>query len=295
MDMIKMEPSIDPLDLHTSDATHTEDKKPLLKDGNLLDLHGTGIKTECVDHNSDLLLEIKVDDTVMKCEAEEQLCELDTVKDELKLEVTAEENEILADSVAETNDSTVSSEFISFGHEELTIIYQVAKHSVHSTKMLRAHTDEKRFKCNVCEKCFSNSSNLRRHVLKHTGKKAFKCDICGKCFFEQRHRKSHARQHTGEKPFICDVCGRCFSHSGTLKSHTRQHTGEKPFKCNVCGKCFSQSATVLSHERRHTGEKPFKCDCGKCFSQLSNLKSHECKHTGEKPFKCNLCGVSFPY
>ncbi|XP_069673470.1 uncharacterized protein [Periplaneta americana] len=97
MEVMKKEPDVDPLSIQWSDNTHTADKKPLSEEGNLLALHLAGIKTECVDHSYDPTSEIKVEEIALpdnivttKCKAEEELCNLDTVKDELKLEVTTE-------------------------------------------------------------------------------------------------------------------------------------------------------------------------------------------------------------
>ncbi|XP_069697207.1 uncharacterized protein [Periplaneta americana] len=101
MDVIKMELDINPLAMHSSD---TEEKKPLSEEGKLLDLHVTRIKEECVDESYDQNPEIKFEEIILpnnfpmvKCEVEEDLCDFDTVKDELKLEVAAEENQILPD------------------------------------------------------------------------------------------------------------------------------------------------------------------------------------------------------
>ncbi|KAJ4425979.1 hypothetical protein ANN_27605 [Periplaneta americana] len=106
MDVIKNEPEVDPLAIQWSDNTDRDEKKPLSEEGNLLDLHVAGIKTERVDHSYDLTSDIKIEETAMptnfvttKCKTEEELCHLDTIKDELKVEVTAEENEILTDSI----------------------------------------------------------------------------------------------------------------------------------------------------------------------------------------------------
>ncbi|XP_069669532.1 uncharacterized protein [Periplaneta americana] len=103
MEVIKKEPELDPLAIESSDKTDEDEKKPLSQKENFLDLHVARIKTECVDHSYDLTLKTKVEKTAVatdfvsaKCKAEEELCDLDTVKDELKLEITTEENEILS-------------------------------------------------------------------------------------------------------------------------------------------------------------------------------------------------------
>ncbi|KAJ4426022.1 hypothetical protein ANN_27649 [Periplaneta americana] len=64
---------------------------------NLLDLHVTGIKTECVDQGYELQFE-ETAVPMVKCEAEEGTCDVDTVKEELKLEITAEEDEFFTES-----------------------------------------------------------------------------------------------------------------------------------------------------------------------------------------------------
>jgi KRAB domain-containing zinc finger protein len=45
---------------------------------------------------------------------------------------------------------------------------------------VRIHTGNKRFKCDVCDKGFSQNGNLQTHIRTHTGNKPYKCDICGK-------------------------------------------------------------------------------------------------------------------
>ncbi|XP_069670245.1 uncharacterized protein [Periplaneta americana] len=106
MDVIKMEPGSDPMGIHSSGIADVEEKKPLSEEGNLLDLDVTKIKTECIDHGYDVKSEVTFEETavpivfpVLKSEAEEEFCELDQVK-EVKLEVTAEENEVLTESMS---------------------------------------------------------------------------------------------------------------------------------------------------------------------------------------------------
>ncbi|XP_069697090.1 zinc finger protein 37 homolog isoform X3 [Periplaneta americana] len=313
MDVIKMEHEVDPLERNSLN-------QPLTK-----------IKADCEDHGYDLTSQMKLEEAAvpintatMKYEAEEELCDVDTVKEELLLEAATHEGEVIAEGFPDIHDSAVSSECKYVALEDYVSRNLDLSNSVSSAKIVRTLTYEKRFKCDLCEKYFSHAASLKRHVLKHTsntsykcnicgrsffdedhlnrhtrvhtGEKAFKCDVCGMCFSQPSYIIRHKRRHTGEKPFKCDVCGKCFSQTSHLICHKRQHTGEKPFKCEICGKCFSESGNHMKHERQHTGEKPFKCeDCGKCFSQSRSLKIHERQHTGEKPFKCDTCEKCFTH
>ncbi|XP_069671027.1 zinc finger protein 664-like isoform X2 [Periplaneta americana] len=284
MDVIKMEPECDPLAIQASGIADIEDKKPSSEEGNSLHLHVSEIKTECMDDRYEVKSEMPLAETaiafdlpIVKSEAKEVFCGLDQVKEEVKLEVTAEENEILAESVAATHTSGVTAICENIPQEDL-------------------HTDDKKYDCGICGKCFPDSASLKSHGLLHAGNKRFSCDVCGKCFSRSANLNMHSRVHTVKKSFNCDMCGKCFSHSGDFKKHLSVHTGEKPFSCDLCGKFFSRLTNLNTHSRVHTGLKPFSCDvCGKCFSHSGCLKRHSRLHTGEKPFNCFVCGRSFSY
>ncbi|XP_077187446.1 uncharacterized protein LOC143834505 [Paroedura picta] len=159
------------------------------------------------------------------------------------------------------------------------------------TKHLRAHEENKCYKCPVRKKRFNRSSKLITHQRIHTGLKPFQCADCEESF---KNKSTLAKHHSGEKPYVCLDCGRGFTQSSSLIKHQRIHTGVKPYVCLDCNQSFTQSSHFINHQRIHTGERPSKCpDCRKDFSLRCSLTVHHRIHTGEKPFECPVCGKSF--
>ncbi|XP_077289850.1 uncharacterized protein LOC143913740 [Arctopsyche grandis] len=148
--------------------------------------------------------------------------------------------------------------------------------------------------CNVCGKYFNDRGYLSSHMKIHRNRKEYQCPHCPKSFNQRVAYNMHVRIHTGVKPHQCEACGKAFSRKMLLKQHARTHSGEKPYACSSCGKRFADRSNMTLHMRLHSGVKPFSCNlCPKSFTKKHHLKTHLNYHTGDKPYACAKCGLTF--
>lgn len=165
--------------------------------------------------------------------------------------------------LAEYNPST------SKGHEILSQVYQQShmplklvpvKPRKYPNRPSKTPVHERPYACPVesCDRRFSRSDELTRHIRIHTGQKPFQCRICMRSFSRSDHLTTHIRTHTGEKPFSCDVCGRKFARSDEKKRHAKVHLKQRLKKESKLASQASHTQTqhhqLHQHHHAHTSD-----------------------------------------
>ena len=111
---------------------------------------------------------------------------------------------------------------------------------------MKTNTDEPPYECHVCNKGFSQSSSLQRHMRTHIGEKPYTCDVCHKGFTHSSSLSTHRRIHTGfdiiwnHKHNIADMCD-----MNDPKCHHFNQTFLHDFQCWML-EVVGLNATVLT-------------------------------------------------
>lgn len=60
---------------------------------------------------------------------------------------------------------------------------------------MRIHTDDRPYRCTLCDKGFRQSTDLRYHTISFHGEKKHQCQLCDKKFVLPTNLKTHMRTH----------------------------------------------------------------------------------------------------
>ncbi|XP_046351460.2 uncharacterized protein LOC124131961 [Haliotis rufescens] len=151
------------------------------------------------------------------------------------------------------------------------------------------------FKCNLCNKMFSDKGKCALHVRHHLTAFKYICDICSQACKSRSVLAAHMSIHNNSCSFECKACFNMYPNMGSLRYHEKRHTEEDKInilnyvKCDTCGDlCVNEKMLekhVLQHKDSHT------CDfCKMSFQTYTALQNHQ---SVEQHHKCEYCGKTY--
>lgn len=159
----------------------------------------------------------------------------------------------------------------------------------------KRHSDPLIFTCRHadCGKVYSRRYSLQQHVRREHGDhvpniSVYKCEVCDKDFSQKGHLKEHMLCHTTDKHWMCQRCGKTMKYSRSLQRHVLVCKGldieqkkkiEEQYQCPHCDMIFNDRRYFKDHVKCAHGEASFQCNlCGEMFKWRSSL----CRHITRK-------------
>lgn len=171
--------------------------------------------------------------------------------------------------------------------------------------------DMELFSCDICSfKTPSWSILHNTHIKIHSNEKKFKCEMCDKAFKNTKQLKNHRNRHRPKKMDVirnCEQCSKPFKNIRLLKKHVnlvhptpelkalqqKKVVAAKPveeFSCKVCGKTFDKKNSLRHHSFKHVENKRFKCEhCDYATNDHNSFRRHKMRYDEKKMYKCPFC------
>ncbi|XP_068627148.1 uncharacterized protein [Battus philenor] len=139
---------------------------------------------------------------------------------------------------------------------------------------MRNHASLPEYKCDVCDKQFSDSSNYAKHRKVHNFY-SYECDMCGGKFRAQASLIKHLLLHEQE-PEKCKICAATFFSKSKLRAHMKQHR-ITTYPCYICKKRFESLRDKWDHLWLRHKLRNVAADCPIChqsFRKINDVKHH---------------------
>lgn len=158
------------------------------------------------------------------------------------------------------------------------------------------------FLCNLCEKIFVSSKNIKKHCKDVHSQKVYTCSKCPNLYTSPAFLKTHSKICKMPEKFTadCDTCNKRIFTKGAMEIHLKNHMGVV-YPCGECGQTFSHHKTMYRHRLiKHLG-KLLCHSCEKPFSDRSDLDRHirrahkfvsKIKEKNEE-YSCAICEKKF--
>lgn len=172
---------------------------------------------------------------------------------------------------------------------------------------MRIHNGVHPYACNNCNQRFIQMTQLNEHIrTEHSGFRKCICTICNRIYTHTSHLKRHMAVHNSKESVTCQLCLMPFKDKLKLQRHMSIHR-EKPklYKCHDCKRSFKHKTLLLKHiSVTHNVIQLFVCDiCSNSFNNNIDLEKHSLIHINQKLkkrldiklFSCKLCEFKTAY
>ena len=154
------------------------------------------------------------------------------------------------------------------------------------------HKKINKFACKICETTFTKRVGLENHIKTQHQVGEYKCKACPSIFAVEQKLKIHSKFHDVARPFVCRVCHWRFPKNDAMKSHLTRHHPESIYKCDKCASSYILEAAFLNHQTVHDTGRQFECKvCHLRYLIQPALTWHMKKHTDK--FACVECDRKF--
>ncbi|CAG5000087.1 unnamed protein product [Parnassius apollo] len=151
-------------------------------------------------------------------------------------------------------------------------------HPTQYKEHMRKHASMAIYKCQLCTKTFSDSSNCSKHMKVHN-LYSFICDKCGGKFRSKVCLIKHLQMHESRPLSHCIQCDMSFCTESKLKRHikAKHMRGCSSFACIICKKRFVSLKDKWDHMWLEHQERKIEADCPLCnmeFRKFRDVQQH---------------------
>ncbi|XP_026860569.2 zinc finger protein 507 [Electrophorus electricus] len=129
-------------------------------------------------------------------------------------------------------------------------------------------SEQKVFKCDVCDYTSSTYVGVRNHRRIHNSDKPYRCCSCDFATTNMNSLKSHMRRHPQEhqavqllEQYRCSLCGYVCSHPPSLKSHMWKHAGDQNYNYEQVNRAINEAISQSSRSPKPAAEPAVERPC----------------------------------